>query len=433
MRPFLATIANRDLITGQIERLASRQHGSLGFRLAPGLAVTAQSLREHAAKLGDHMLRELRAGIVPGSTPTIREITPNKKRIIAIFPLTERILHGVVAEVLSSWVDQALPSSLYSYRRGIGPRAAIDYAANYVTSARAGAARSGAKPDIFVLRRDVKNFGPSIPIHTHSSLWPLLQRLLLTAGHNADIAADAVQTVQELLAGCATMPVGSALVPLLSNVYLADFDRSCAGLFPCYLRFGDDILAMTTSAKAGRDGASAMSEALLPLALEFGATKSLNLVLHPAGVGSDGFQGTAFCEYLGFSLRWDGYASPSQKHMKRFWQAIDAVLRLPAAKYYTRDNKTLARFFCLTLRRCLSPHESPYPEIPRVLEVIDDRRDLKRIDFEVALRVAQRSTGVRGNRAFRHLSYRTLQDLGLPSLVMLKNRNELTLDRHGIS
>ena len=56
------------------------------------------------------------------------------------------------------------------------------------------------------------------------------------------------------------------------------------------------------------------------------------------------------------------------------------------------------------------------------LHAVDDRAQLRHLDYLVARQASEALSGRRGVRAFRSVSYRSLRRAGLPSLVASRNQ-----------
>ena len=210
-------------------------------------------------------------------------------------------------------------------------------------------------------------------------------------------------------------------------------DRMFSERFPIYARYGDDIFAMSTSQRDCTLAATDLSSYVAARGLHFGKEKAGDIVLHPAGVSStEGYSGASSCDYLGYSIQWNGSFSLSRKHMRAFWSQVNLILKLPLTAILNDSAEERAIFLCQTLNNFLRDVHDLHAESRRVLEVIDDRRLLGMMDYQLALKVAERATGEKGPRAFRKLSYASLRDFGLPSLVLLRNRTSRRKHANGI-
>ena len=85
------------------------------------------------------------------------------------------VIQGAVADWLTEIGAASLAESLYSYRRGIPYHLAIRDFARYVRTRRR-AAQDIRDWGLFVVRRDIRAYFDSIPVHPAAPLWEILGR-----------------------------------------------------------------------------------------------------------------------------------------------------------------------------------------------------------------------------------------------------------------
>jgi CRISPR-associated protein Cas1 len=227
----------------------------------PGAAVTAferQALSRLTELAGEVATGEYRPKPMTGVTISkpgggIREL--------AVGAVEDRIVERAVLAVLDRLIDPLLSPWSFAYRRGLGVKDAVRALAE---------ARDAGLP--WAVRTDFEECFASIP------RWPVLVKL-------REVVPDAelVALVQALMG----RPVigsrdrrglglheGSALSPILSNLYLDEFDRVLIGQGFQVIRYGDDIAIPVIDRPTGERVLELATAAAKPLRLRLEETKS---------------------------------------------------------------------------------------------------------------------------------------------------------------
>src|SRR5262245_56663053 len=132
-----------------------------GFHDTAGLAQRLARMVES----GEYRFSELvpRAALIRGQ----------RRTLYVASPLDEVVL-GALAEAFGDVLEAYLSDRVFSYRRGRSALRAVEQLLRYLRghkSARPERRQQG----LYVLRRDVRNYGESIASGPDSRLWPLLQ------------------------------------------------------------------------------------------------------------------------------------------------------------------------------------------------------------------------------------------------------------------
>ena len=182
-------------------------------------------------------------------------------RALVVPTVRDRVLQRAIAELLAPKIDPDLPPACRAFRKGASARGAAD---------DVGAWISEGFP--WVLRTDVKAFFDSIrpelvlerlQSYVDPAGLRFLDRLLRQKIYDHDQVSD--------LAGIAQ---GSPLSPLLANLYLKEVDEVLSAELPRYVRYCDDILALTAEEAAAREARARVEALIAPLGLTLNEDKT---------------------------------------------------------------------------------------------------------------------------------------------------------------
>lgn len=553
-RPFLNELAAPAAYHKELAALTRRHAGNARRPWEQqGLALADVSPRAQAL-IAKELARLVSAGEYRFSPSVARTShIGGKERVLYRANITDTAVVAVVAKVLRRLCEPLLSPHVYSYRSGRSSLEAVRDFAAFVRAHRASVPDPRAR-GLFVFRRDVTRYGESIPVHEGSKLWSMLQGVFgfwgMTPGEPiVSLVSAAVrpfvvdeQGTHQLECG---VPTGSAIQPVINNLYLGELDRalgSVSGGF--YGRFGDDILFAHPNDHVFAEAHRRADALVTSLGLTFKSEKTRDLFFNAAGRSATfdaapapsaertqaqsappppgearaasqhgTCRGTAFVEYLGLRLDFSGAiglpTAKARRLLRELSRRLDNVARLsapntgrsepsvrtphaqsdthvshpngdrtaparrnvdddaalaPGAKRSLDDVAPLAsgakrgleddaRLATEAKRRRDLPEASangalPNPEadqrrellcraaastlnpkssltqtmVPVVAHAVDDRGQLRHLDHLIALRVAQHLSRRRGVRAFRDVSYASLREAGLPSLLAQRNR-----------
>jgi hypothetical protein len=403
-RPFERAIARL------VERKPTDRDGELELLQRDGRALAKRLARE----MSDRTWRQ---------QPVARHVAVlDKPRLIVTLSAIDRVVHGAVADAIVARIEPQLPGSLYSYRRGRGPKHVQQAIATVLARARAAPVMERG---VFAVRFDVASYGDSIPIDDTSELWPILDAAL--PGEDAWMRGllRALIRCDGETPTALGIPNGSPLSTPLLNLYLADLDRALEQQAMLYLRYGDDCMIACATAAAADACAAEVERVLARKRLRANEAKLLRVYWNGAGrPGPGGWRGATHVGYVGTELGFDGVPrakrSRRRELMTELAERIDHVAGLvdPAAALPVR-----AAAMCASLRGMFDPSSAfTVPALASLLALSSDRLQLRELDRAIAIAVASKLTGRTGPSAFRVLPWRELYALGLPSLVALRNR-----------
>lgn len=242
-------------------------------------------------------------------------------RIITVSTIADRVVERAIAQAIGPAIDDHLSPFSFGYRRGLGTRDALN--------ALWEAAASGWS---HVLRTDIEQAFDSIP--RQAALDALAQRI--TDARVVDLVARLLARLDAAGLTGIGIPQGSAVSPLLLNIYLDPIDREilAAGFLP--IRYADDLAIPVSGESEGLALIDRLGTAFAELALRLNANKTtvaafddgvefLNQRIRPVGTPDDS----------------DDYAHP--RRISQYVLGSGALVRLRSDHVRVdRDGQTVA-------------------------------------------------------------------------------------------
>ncbi len=418
-----------------------RQSDEPALAGAPSLASLLHEGHELSRRLAD-LVGTFRYELSP-MTPRPVQIE-GKSRLIFHSPPLDVVVMTALAMALGEVLENAFSDRLFSYRTGFSGNKALLSLSEFLKARRA-AVLDVERRGLFVLRRDVRAYGDSIPSGPDSPLWEVLRSTL--AAHNVRFdEAGWRWLIATIHPSCRSIegvevdpargiPTGSPLQPLMGNLYLTVLDRQCQsrpGAF--YARYGDDILFVHPDLEVAESVHKEMAQTLSKLELEWSADKCSDLYFSVAGRSCDSARYTPATQFMYLGARVDargevGLGSEKVTRLLRLTSLrLDGVAQVCAADSF--DDR--AEAYCATVNASLDPEHPAADRAAQLLRyLVTDRGQLKDLDYQIALRIAQRLTSVTGARAFRKVPIKVLkQRYGLRSLVVERNRVQRARSTH---
>ncbi|RMG18961.1 MAG: hypothetical protein D6731_00780, partial [Planctomycetota bacterium] len=219
----------------------------------------AEGLEERLRDLGER-LRTGRYQPRPGRSVNLAS---DPERPIVIFCLEDRLVQRAVAQILGPFYERELSENAWAYRPGRSVERALERVDEEL--------RAGKR---WFLRCDVAKFFDRID-----------RERLLSALRADGLEPGLLRVIDRLLrggvlGGAATLdpgegtPQGSALSPLLSNVYLRPLDAAFEGDSWGYARYADDVLVLSADEESLNAAHVLIAGALAELGLELNARKT---------------------------------------------------------------------------------------------------------------------------------------------------------------
>ena len=413
-----------------IARIAERRLSSPSFtRLQEGgvSITTIDRSRDRVARL---LVDDLLAGRIAERPGRMYVVTQDRKaRRLFEFSLVEMIIQDAVAHWLAEQSSGALSARLYSYRSGTSYHRALRDFAQFIRHVR----KSGCR-GLYVLRRDVRSYFDSIPVHDDAPLWTSLEpfvagsprveatRMLLRRALRPQLVS-ARGEVYRLESG---IPTGSPVANVVANLYLRTMDAELgqvAGAF--YARYGDDIIAAhpdaTTIETLGRSLAAYLSRHDVESNPEKVRDCYLTTAGRPEPTGRP-FRGGSAVEFLGHRIMAIGTVGLSRRKTRALLNALRAAAANAARAGIPSIDARIHRIV-QSVNALLSPMSAaahPYAILLRT--TVTDRPYLEWLDHEVALIVLEAAFGRRSVIHFRRVPPRTLRtSFRLRSLLASRN------------
>jgi hypothetical protein len=363
---------------------------------------------------------------------------PGKFRTIYLLEISDLIVHGVLADILTKWVEELLPECTFSYRDTKTWWDGVNSFAKYLRAHHASR-KNPKERGLYVLRADVKEYFASIPVDAHSLLWPMLRELIAVhikdpeaARQFSSLLCRALRPVVREPDGalyCETVgiPTGSPLSPSTSNLYLNALDCALSNVPGGYYgRYGDDFLFAHPDYATAIEAEREIERHIARLGLTFNADKAKRVYFTGAGIPSPAdpqFTGRSSVTFLGCDISFKAEITIQSKAINGFLKTIRRRVRKMERLLREYELEEKGMQLCVTVNRLLNP-ESPFrhPFMDFLLSGVTSRSDLKNVDYTVALIVAEALSGARGAKAFRSVPYKKLRsEWGLVSLVARRN------------
>jgi hypothetical protein len=437
-------VSHHDLLhvsrfSSAIDQIAKRRATSPTFIALNQDGVSLVSLWENRDRVANLLVADLlegRASQLPGRAYRTR--VDGKQRTLYAFPLIEMILHWVVANWMGEQATGRLSPSLFSYQVGTPYHLAVRKFARYLRHHR----RTHLDPHargVFVLRRDVRSYYDSIPVHDGSPLWGVIQDFAGPAANDPIgwnlirrairplVLNDSGESVQ-LERG---IPTGSPVANVVANIFLTGLDgelSSVPGAF--YARYGDDMLWAHPEFETAIKIADSIHRHLEGRGLSSHPEKAQDRYLTAAGRPSSKWseiRSSTAIDFLGHRISAQGTTSlppgKTRDLLRDLQRRAIYAARLSAGG---RNETTRIARTVRVINRFFDPRaESAHPYARFLRYAVTDRGYLKWLDHELALTVLEAVFGRRNVRHFRRLPAKILRArFGLQSLVRNRNRQD---------
>jgi retron-type reverse transcriptase len=352
-----------------------------------------------------------------------------KERILHIESWEDKIVNTMLFTLLNKLYSSEQSPYSFAYKHKSGgvdacQRAIIKYAR-----------RNQCK---YFIKRDISNYFPSID---HKML---LEKLDIQDDYLKELVTqrikfqfyppclkdtDWAEEVTE--SNRMGVPFGTPIACFFANWFLTDLDKEFENLDVGYFRYADDFLVAASTREAAVEAMELLDTKLkeLKLTIKPSHTKQYTFETADKLVGDDViFEKTQGFKHLGLLYKSDyGIGMSSDKlhkirnlFLKRFKKAKRKVKRLETVEKRAQ--------FLINLSNQALEYIKPTAVIDYYLKHVTDEDQLSDLDRWLAEEVLARATGKghkKGN--FRHISFKKLREMGLPSL---KHRRRLVLHGH---
>lgn len=324
---------------------------------------------------------------------------------------------------------------VYSYLPGTTNTAAMRALGAYVRAHR----RKAGHPPVYVLQSDFEHYGDGMPVAPDAPLWPIVREVATLGSPNGELPEWVWTLINDLVRPVVRddegaefnrvygVPMGTPLVPLLSNLAVIPMDRAVLavdGVF--YARYNDDFLIAHTELAALQQIDTRIDEVLAGLGVRRKQAKELRTTLSATGMSSTedpSYRGRNRIDCLGLSVNHAGDITLGPHRLRRIMHRF--TTRIDGAAHTVADLPAGDRARQLVaVTNVMLDVDSPFaiPGLSALLDTTTDRGTLRDLDARIARKIVQAATGRPGVRGFRLLEPRVLYgEMGLASLVRLRN------------
>ena len=186
-----------------------------------------------------------------------------KRRTVSTMNSVDRLLGRALLQTIAPKAEELLSDRCFAYRSGFCTRDMAETAARYMEAGNE-----------WVLEIDVKSFFDTIPhdrlrMKTDSYFSDKRMMRLISAFIRCKVDDDG--DIHYLNQG---LLQGSPLSPLLSNLYLTEFDKEMEALYGSYCRYGDDVRIYTATIHEAEQAKKGIEKSLIEEGLRVNQQKS---------------------------------------------------------------------------------------------------------------------------------------------------------------
>ena len=345
-----------------------------------------------------------------------------KRRTFYIPPWEERIVDLLLYRVLNQRLHHWFSPNSFAYRDHT-------YGLDSCQSRIASLLRSSPRP-LYLVKRDVSDYFASVHhelllrqlgqhVERDDYLFHLLRQRVHFAYHDETGLHEATRGI----------PFGCASACLFANIYLTELDR-CIERLPQvrYFRYADDLLLLSPE----RDSAVLARERLLAmlgeLKLSTKASHEADVLLSAEEVGDRDFRTVSAFRHLGLLFRAGGEVSLSRDKRRKIQNLFRFAFRRKRRTWKRiGDPQERARTLAAIASETIERGVRNVAIVDYYLKHVTDVAQFRLLDRWLAEEVLALVFGGHKRGHFAKLSFATLREFGLPSLV---HRQRLILHGH---
>ena len=167
-----------------------------------------------------------------------------KERTVALYSMRDKVVQQSMAFELQKIYEPAFSKATYAYRNGRSALQAIAHMESWMRRCREG----------WVLKMDIHSFFDTISVKKlRKELQHTLKEEDVVELILENAQAESLQADGEIVKKDRGIWQGSGIAPVLSNIYLKDFDYQMAGKASAFVRYSDDMLAAAESQEAAEE------------------------------------------------------------------------------------------------------------------------------------------------------------------------------------
>jgi retron-type reverse transcriptase len=335
-----------------------------------------------------------------------------KRRTLYIPPWEERIVDLLLYRVLNKRLHRWFSPDSYAYRDRT-------YGLDSCQSRIANLLRSSPR-SLYVVKRDISDYFASI---SHEILLRQLAQHVEPDDYLFQVLQQRIRFVYQDETGthqaAAGIPFGCASACVFANIYLTGLDRAIAEIPDVhYFRYADDLLLLSSERESALLARERLSRTLRDLQLGTKLSHQADLLLSPEAAGDPCFKTVAGFRHLGLLFQIGGEVTLSMDKRRKIQNLFRFAFRRrrPAWKRIT-DPKERARTLAAIASDVIEDGVRNVAIIDYYLKHVTAVAQLRLLDRWLAEEVLSLVFGGHKKGHFAKLSFETLRELGLPSLV----------------
>ncbi|MDA7742590.1 reverse transcriptase domain-containing protein [Francisellaceae bacterium] len=353
-----------------------------------------------------------------------------KERIIYDYTLTDKIVMGVVSQVMNELLEQVMSDKSYAFRQGSSPHHVARHFCNYIKEYN----KKGHR-DFYIFRTDFVAYSDEINVRENSIFWDNLDELfklfkIKPTPYQFKMIKEIIRpefynlegNLQSNLSG---VPTGTSMITFINNFYAYKIDNVIArdeNIF--YARYCDDILICHHNQDYLKEKGKDLVQMIYDISLQTNEKKDFWGYFTSNGkpCSDNLFTGTNSYDYLGYKITAKGTFSLSTARQRKFLRVIYMRIRsiCRSAKFDSDDHKGLV--LCHALNDAIATTTIGEQAAVSIIRESSDHGQLKNIDYQIALKIAEAISNIKGVKAFRKIPYKKIRNkYKLMSLVNLRN------------
>lgn len=351
----------------------------------------------------------------------------DKERQIFQYELPDLLIQYCLSEFLAKSLKPYFIENLFSYQKGKSSNQALKKVLNYIRTYRKSNKASLKHQGLFVIRKDISQFSDSIQSDNSSLLIKNLSPILASfAWQDQNLIYEALNPLLKSGERLLHLPMGSPLVGYLTNYYLSDLDLTLAkNTDDLYIRFGDDILYITTDYSRFQAADATITSHCLKLNLKFNLKKSYNTYLTSCGRpynNDKNLRHSHVFEYLGMKLSYDyGLTLTNDKYKEMLFELRQLLNQF--TNLSTENDEKNKELIVAEVNSWLKLNSKKnILHLDKIIMLTDHHQYLKKIDRDIVFEILSSFNKKRTQKNFRNLAYKNLKTkYKLNSLVEYKN------------
>lgn len=335
----------------------------------------------------------------------------NKYRLLYAFDWHEKLLQSVLASMLTKHFENYYTDSLASYRKGRGTFETLKTIVDFLIINKDN--------NFYLIKTDISAYGDSIDHEilfntlnkyiTDTELLELLKKII-----NFKYYESETKTLLNKEIG---LPTGSPLNNAMTNIFLNDLDTKIVELTKLgkYFRYGDDIFFISTDEDEFKIVKNLILENTNLLKLKINKDKFAEHIVEKNSTGD------FVLKYLGFNVDFinNVISLTKEKDLELKTLLTELVKRILVvirkAKY---KEKEMLLVLIKNFKNYLSKSDF-FSQLISFFGIVNDDKYWKNLDLFIAEIIVSSTYRLPKRKVFRKVSYKTLRQHGLPSLLHL--------------